>query len=124
MRNEINFSQNWNNKLTGRYFTTLRLKDESRFIIGETYSILLLRHHITFADIVDIKHLFLRDINEYVAGLDSGYSADEFRSMLIKMYKNHNVDWQRRQLSLILLRRHGKKTDKAQIHTPSEEVPA
>ena len=124
MRKEINFSQNWNNKLTGRYFTTLRLKDESRFIIGETYSILLLRHHITFADIVDIKHLFLRDINEYVAGLDSGYSADEFRSMLIKMYKNHNVDWQRRQLSLILLRRHGKKTDKAQIHTPSEEVPA
>lgn len=123
MRNEINFSQNWNNKLTGRYFTTLRLKDESRFIIGETYSILLLRHHITFADIVDIKHLFLRDINEYVAGLDSGYSADEFRSMLIKMYKNHNVDWQRRQLSLILLRRHGKKTDKAQIHTPSKEVP-
>ena len=124
MRNEINFSQNWNNKLTGRYFTTLRLKDESRFIIGEAYSILLLRHHITFADIVDIKHLFLRDINEYVAGLDSGYSADEFRSMLIKMYKNHNVDWQRRQLSLILLRRHGKKTDKAQIHIPSEEVPA
>jgi len=105
MRNEINFNYNWNNKLAGKFFTTLRLKDETRFHIGETYAIMLKGKHVFDADIADIRHFYLKDINNFVAGLDTGYDAVECRKIITTMYKKSNINWDTRLLSLILFKK-------------------
>lgn len=119
MRNVLKFSQNWNNKLSCPYFTTMRLKDDNRFHIGETYDIVLKDQLLCHADIVDITHFFLKDINNFVAGLDTGYPAKQCQVMIATMYKNYNIDWDKRMLSLLLL----KKLDPKTIH-PNTSSPA
>jgi hypothetical protein len=111
MRNELNFNYNWNNKLSGTFFTTLRMKDDNRFRIGETHTILLNKKPIFTADIVAIRSFLLKDINEFVAGLDTGYNAEECRKMIRTMYKNQNIDWDKRYMSLILFRKNKTSVD-------------
>ncbi len=115
MRNEISFTYNWNNKLAGKFFTTLRLKNDSKYFIGETYSIYLKKKLIFYAEIVTIKHFHLSDINDYVAGLDTGYSTQECRNIIKTMYKN--IDWDKRLLSLILLRKLNNSNETAKNHS-------
>ncbi len=120
MRNEINFNYNWNNKLTGQGFTTLRLRDESRFHPGEVYSIMLKGAHLFDAEIIDVRHYFLHQINEYVARLDTGYSAAVCRDMIKRMYPK--VDWEKRQLSLVLFSKLKSKPAAADKKEQPEEV--
>ena len=63
------------------------------------------------ADIIAIKHFFLKDINDYVAALDTGYSAEECRKMIQTMYKASNIDWNTRLLSLVLFRKNKNSAD-------------
>lgn len=98
----INFSTNWNNKLDCIAFTTIRLKNPKKYIIGKKYKILLKKELKKQAIIKDIKHFFINDINEYVAYLDTGYSASETIEIVKKMYSKVNLDKQ--PFSFILLK--------------------
>ena len=102
----ITFTYNWNNKLSGKIFTTLRLKN-SKFRLDETYEIYLKKGKgfvfLCHATIIDIRHIKLSAINEYIAGLDTGYSAHECKSLIQTMYKRINPDWNTQVLSFILL---------------------
>ena len=101
MRNEINFIRNWNNKLTGGSFTSIRPKDVNRWHEGETYAILLNRHHIATAELVSANHLFLKDITEQDARIDSGYGVHEFIPMFKRLYAKENIDFEKRMVSVL-----------------------
>jgi len=105
----INFTYNWNNKLSGKAFTTLRLKNP-RYRIEETYEIYLKKGKEGFsflchATIVDIKDITLSGISEYIALLDTGYYARECKEIVRKMYSKSQPDWNRQLLSFILLKK-------------------
>jgi len=90
---KISFSYNWNNKLNCNCFTTFRVKSE-KYNVGETYEIYLNNVFVSNAKIIDIKTLKLKDVNEWIARLDTGYSQFEFDKLIRTMYKNkfQNID--------------------------------
>lgn len=82
----INFSTNWNNKLDCKCFTTLRLLNPKKYQLNKQYLINLKKNPIKKAEIIGIKTIFFKDINEYIAHLDTGYSLEETKNILLKMY--------------------------------------
>jgi len=52
--------------------------------------------------LISIKRMKLNDINEYIARLDTGYSAIECRDIIRKMYKNKRVNWETQYLAYLL----------------------
>lgn len=101
---EIIFTYNWNNKLNNKYITTLRLSE--KYFVGDEYKIVLktkgLCKTIGTALIINIKKLFLHQLNEFIAGLVTGYSVEECKKIIMRMYPN--TDWSKTQIKLILFK--------------------
>ena len=97
----INFSYNWNNKLDCKSFTTLRLSNRNKYKIGETYSVSIKNQIKKNVVIIDIKTIWLHEINDFIAYLDTGYSKEECINIIKKMYKS--VDFKKKQFDFILL---------------------
>lgn len=97
----INFSYNWNNKLNCKAFTTIRLRNANKYQIGKEYNILLKKQLLKSAIIEDIKTIYYNQINEFIARVDTGYSAEETKNILKKMYSKINLETQ--PFSFILL---------------------
>jgi len=99
--NRLDFSHNWNNKLGCKYFTTLRLS--GRFAIGDRVEVWFKDAFLGVAEVLDKKRLASpAQINEWVAGLDTGYSADETRNILARMYRDV-TDWSNQPVYYYLL---------------------
>jgi hypothetical protein len=104
MYEKIDFSYNWNNKLNCKCFTTLRLKNE-KYKVGNVYEITLKGGTMFFAKIIAIKTLKISHINDFIAAIDTGYSADEMKQLIKTMYKNKVKDIDNQDFVLILLQR-------------------
>ena len=98
----INFSYNWNNKLDCKAFTTLRLSNRNKYKIGETYAVNLKSKFIKNAQIIDIKTIWLHQINDYITYLDTGYNKEECINIIKKMYKS--VDFTKTKMDFILIK--------------------
>ena len=97
----ISFTCNWNNKLACDAFTTIRLFQPRKYVVGQSYNILLKGRHLADAVIVDIRRFLLDDLSNFVAYLDTGYSKENCTGIIRKMYPT--VDFNTTNLSLILL---------------------
>lgn len=96
----IDFSYNWNNKLSGNFYTTLRLANP-KYQVGKTFQVRLKGKELHKVQVADFKFVMLKDINSYIAGLDTGYSVPECQSIIKKMYPTKN--WETQRLVLVLL---------------------
>jgi hypothetical protein len=107
MNNIIRFSYNWNNKLAGKAFSTIRLTNQDKYKIGETYEVFLTQNKeekfLCLAEIAEIKHFRLANLNAFMSYLDTGYPPNECTRMITTMYKNKVKDWSKQWLSFILL---------------------
>lgn len=97
----LKFSYNWNNKLHCKCFTTIRLS--GKWQKGEIVNVFL-KDGSNWIDkgkgqIIDIKSFQTSSINEYVARLDTGYSAAECKKIIQSMYKKPDP-----KIDLILVR--------------------
>lgn len=101
-KDTINFSTNWNNKLDCMAFTTIRLRNSNKYQIGREYKIILKKDFKKNARIEDIKTIYFNQINEFIAHLDTGYSAHETKNIIKKMYSKINLETQ--PFSFILLK--------------------
>jgi hypothetical protein len=104
----LKFGHNWNGKLQNTAFTTIRLFNPMKYQPGVVFSIILEKDGKTMArygeaSIAEIRKIRLDQINEFIARLDTGYSAEECKDMLKTMYKNKNIDWKYQELALVLL---------------------
>lgn len=97
----LEFSSCWNLKLNCMCYTTIRLTD--KYKVGEEIEVHLNKQHIHNAIVLDKKKLKIEQINEFIARLDTGYSAKECQDLLRTMYKNYNVNWQIQYLNVYLL---------------------
>lgn len=100
--NRIEFSTNWNGKLHNNAFTSIRLWNEKKYVIGRDYDVWLSHIRKGFAKLVAVKRMKLHQINEYIARIDTGYSADECQNIIRTMYKNKRIDWNTQDLALCL----------------------
>jgi len=105
MKNKIKFSYNWNNKLNCNVFTTFRIKNE-KYQVRNIYEIYLKEKYLFDAEIVSIKELKLDEVDDYISYLDTGYSVNEFKKIMKKMYRE-KVDCL--TFYLILLKKKGEK---------------
>lgn len=102
---QINFSTNWNGKLNCKIFTTFRLWNERKYLIGRKYEITFKQIEPFNAEILDIRKLQLSQLNEWTAGLDSGYSLSEFKNLIQKMYKGKVPNVNQAFFAFILLKK-------------------
>jgi len=80
-----------------------------KYKVGNTYEIYLKDEYLFDAEIVSIKELKIDEVDDYMSYLDTGYSVNEFKEIMRKMYKE-NAD--NLTFYLILLKRkneHDKK---------------
>ena len=104
MEETLKFSTNWNNKLNCNSFVTLRLRNDNKYYTGAKVNIWLGNTYKGKATIVGVSFYTLDKINEFVARLDTGYSAEECRKIIMEMYKNKpNIDWFTQQLAFCLI---------------------
>jgi hypothetical protein len=102
--NKLDFSYNWNNKLRCRTFTTIRLKNGKKYYPGACFEVCLQGYPKGKAKVVDVKTMKLKDISNWIAYLDTGYTALETMDIIKKMYKNKPyINWDTQELSYVLL---------------------
>lgn len=99
----INFSYNWNNKLASKAFTTIRLTNQTKYQVGREYVICLKEKPLFNAVIIEIKKFYLDQLNEFMARIDTGYSIQETKDIILRMYKK--VDFENKVLYYILLQK-------------------
>jgi hypothetical protein len=97
----IGFTYNWNNKLNCKAFTTIRLRNPSKYILNNTYRIELKGDEIGTAKLVAMHDFYLKDLSETVSLIDTGYSKKEATDIILKMYPE--TDFAVTRLSLITL---------------------
>lgn len=93
---ELKFSYNWNNKLNCKYFTTIR-RFQEKYQAGKIFHVILKTRERWVTDFgravaVDVRMVRGSDLNEYICGLDTGYSVEETKNIFKRMYKKDSVD--------------------------------
>jgi uncharacterized protein YqfB (UPF0267 family) len=101
----IAFSNNWNNKLANKAFTTIRLHNDSKYEIGKVFKITLKDRMLGTAELYDKRVIRLDQLNSFITMLDTGYDVTETTNIIKNMYKNSNppIDWSRQLLDFCLL---------------------
>lgn len=98
----ISFSYNWNSKLDCDCFTTIRLKNDRKYVPGNRYRIFLKGEFRGIADLVDVKYFKLEKLNNWMAMLDTGYGLDQTKGIISKMY-SRKVDLKEQEFCYLLL---------------------
>ena len=89
--NIITFSYNWNNKLENKAFTTLRLHNPKKYILGNSYQIELEGKYKGLAVLYSKRILKIDQLNDFICYLDTGYNRTEATNILQRMYKGMNL---------------------------------
>ena len=100
----LNFSYDWNHKLSCTAFTTIRL-DQAKYAVGSYWAIHLngkQRRNNLFM-IRERKTFLLEEITNYMAYIDTGYDAAKCREIIMTMYKNSHLNWKNQRLCMPLI---------------------
>lgn len=97
----IPFSYNWNNKLDCKAFTTIRLYNPAKHKPGTKVDPVLKGVSKGVGTIVDVKPFLLEQLNPYMSYLDTGYSVEECKKIIVRMYSS--IDFKTKKLAFILI---------------------
>lgn len=86
---QLNFSYNWNNKLRNKCFSTIRIWQPDKYIEGETYAVYLKGKYLGPAKLVAVNDFRLGLMSPGMALLDTGYTRDEVKQIMRKMYDSY-----------------------------------
>lgn len=91
----INFSKNWNNKLFCESFSTIRLRDDERFVPGKLFEAVLMDgDKEVFSKKVKLYCINITKLDKLTEGMaliDTGMSKEKTIGMFNNMYK-HKVE--------------------------------
>ncbi|MGZ3999590.1 MAG: hypothetical protein ACXVIY_03130 [Mucilaginibacter sp.] len=99
----ITFSWNWNAKLFCKCFTTIRIHNPGKYVIGRSYDIRLNDHDMGTGIIRTISQFRLDQFNDNMALIDMGMPAAKAKATLLTMYKNKNFNWDTQLFDFILI---------------------
>lgn len=88
----LRFNYNWNQKLNNTAFTTLRRYNKTKYIIGK--EILVKFDNSLFRCYIwEVRKIHVKDLNNFICFIDTGYSIEETKEILRKMYpKDYHDD--------------------------------
>ena len=99
----IQFSYNWNNKLTNNAFTTLRLHKPAKYQRGTRFRIECSEQLCGVAELKAVQTFKISALNDFMTYLDTGYDTAATIDLLQTMYKNKDVNWETQLLDFCLL---------------------
>jgi len=88
----ISFSNNWNNKLDNKAFTTIRLHNPNKYRQGLLYEIELKGETRGKAELREIRTLRATQFNNFICHLDTGYNKRETMEILKRMYSGLDLE--------------------------------
>ncbi len=88
----IRFSNNWNNKLDNKAFTTIRLHNPNKYRQGLFYEIELKGGARGQAELREIRTLRATQFNNFICYLDTGYNKMETIEILKRMYSDIDLE--------------------------------
>ena len=104
---DTTFNCNWNGKLNNNCFTTIRLANPKKYALNSQHKIILKNEFLFDAIVLAYKELFLCDLNDFMAFVDTGYSRLETRDIIYKMYPS--VDFKTKKICFVLFGRNPTK---------------
>jgi len=99
----VKFSYNWNKKLDCFAYTTIRIHNPKKYVIGVVYDIHLQSSLIHQAQLITVQQFLLHKLTEGVAMIDTGYNRTETIRIITKMYKS--VDFSKVPLAIHVFKR-------------------
>lgn len=99
---QLKFSHNWNNKLNCNCFTTLRIENLNKYKVGNIFEVILKKEVLKKVMVIEVKSLYLHQLNEYISQLDTGYSTPETKEIFKKMFPK--IDFSTTKLNFVLLK--------------------
>ena len=112
---DTTFNTNWNGKLNCNCFTSIRIANPKKYAVNSDHKIFLKDNFLYNARVLAYKELYLCDLNDFMAFLDTGFSRLETREFLYKLYPN--IDFHTQKICFILFGRNPIQT-KAINNTP------
>lgn len=88
-------------KLDCQAFTTLRIFSAKHHVPGRPVKITMKGHELAKGRIEAVKAFHIDKLSPYISYLDTGYSVEECKNILKRMYSQ--VNWDRTELALILI---------------------
>lgn len=110
----VKFSYNWNNKLHNKAFTTIRIHNPKKYIVGELYNIELNGRFQGKAILQEKRVLRTIQLNEFICFIDTGYNRQETIKIIKKMYKNLDLQTARFDFCLFVYQSQVKKPENKQ----------
>lgn len=104
---DVKFSYNWNKKLDCHAFTTIRLYNSAKHYKGQSVRILLKDEVLGEGMIHEMVVFYLNALNPFMSFIDTGYSLEEARSIILKMYPK--VDFTQTRLVMMLIVKNKKE---------------
>lgn len=104
----LEFSYNWNRKLDCKSFSTVRIENPSKYILLDEYLVILKTKgkgpdiDKGIARLQSISHFFLDKVSPAISYLDANLNVFEFQKLVLRMYKNHNINFQAQRLSFLV----------------------
>lgn len=97
------FSENWNKKLYGSFFTTIRL-DKGDCKVGDVVHVVFVKEKIIEfdANVVSVQRLFFDEIPDNVLMLDTGYNRQGAVTIFKRFYGD---EIKTKKMAVILLNR-------------------
>lgn len=90
MTERLEFSYNWNGKLSCHAFTTLRLHNPKKYYSGARFEIFQKELSHGVAEVRIVKTVKKSQISDFMSYIDTGYSRAECMGILSRMYQNSN----------------------------------
>jgi len=100
---KICFSNNWNSKLFCKYHSTIRLRNDKKYKLDQSYVEICKDSPLGIVKIVSLCHFNLDRLTSNMAYLDTGYNKLETIKMMQTMYKNSIPDVMVVEWSYIIL---------------------
>lgn len=101
----LKFSYNWNNKLDCHALTTIRVFNPMVHFIGNKVEIVLEKKDGEeikgTGTIKAVNRFLLENMSPFVAYIDTGYSVEECKKIIHRMYKH--IDFSTYKMALILV---------------------
>ena len=91
---DLKFSYNWNHKLDCDAFSTIRLYNPFKHILGNHCRIYLNNEDRGTGKLVAVHRFLLINLTASMSFIDTGYSVEECRNIFIKMYPKVNFETQ------------------------------
>lgn len=105
---ELTFSANWNNKLFGSIFSTIRLQNPEKWKIGDVWTIKLKSNlgdvTVCTAEVIDVVPTEINSLTS-IACIDTGLSLEQTKKMFREWYQKYATPENEIFLHYIVFRR-------------------